>query len=417
MQHSTDMHAAPPESRWPASLSGTVERCTGRASRSPVRLRRASRAEARQLLSSAREGLKLACDESVWRMQAKNPEILQAILDGHGAPVGLFACLPLNRFGASLLVQGGLDGAQPDPAWLCRAGEQPEAVYLWLVFAPRRWAAALPSACDLVRSWAPRPVPIFSRAATAISARLHMKAGFLEAGALYPNAPDWLLVALPAHAALARRGRGDPGQGAGRLEVSIVRTMEGLARIFALRAATFIAEQFCTYQEEFDGNDLCSTQFLGTVNGDAAGCIRLRYFGDFAKLERLCVRREYRGSGLKDALVQAALAHASAKGFRLVYGHARADLVDMWRGYGFEPIQGRRPFRFANIDYVEIIHELAPDENAVRLGVPAMMTTRPEGAWDEPGPLDLSIVDVDPERVALLERFTRFRGERHVARN
>jgi hypothetical protein len=81
----------------------------------------------------------------------------------------------------------------------------------------------------------------------------------------------------------------------------------------------------------------------------------------------------------------------------------------MWREFGFEPIPGRPAFRFANIDYVEILRELEPDANAVRLGVPAMMTTRPEGAWDEPGPLDLSILNADPQRLALIARHTRFR--------
>jgi predicted GNAT family N-acyltransferase len=192
--------------------------------------------------------------------------------------------------------------------------------------------------------------------------------------------------------------------------VAIVRSMSGLAQVFALRAATFIAEQFCSYEEEFDGNDFCSTQFVGSIDDDPAGCIRLRYFGDFAKLERLCVRREYRGSGLKAALVEAALGHARAKNFRLVYGHARADLVPMWREFGFEPIAGRPSFRFANIDYVEILRELEPDESAVRLGVPAMLTTRPEGEWDEPGPLDLSLLTADASRRALIERHTRFRS-------
>jgi predicted GNAT family N-acyltransferase len=176
-----------------------------------------------------------------------------------------------------------------------------------------------------------------------------------------------------------------------------------------LRSATYLAEQFCTYAEEFDGNDLCATQFLGNVDGDAAGCIRLRWFGDFAKLERLCVRREYRGAGLKEALIHFALDHARAKRFRLVYGHARADLLDMWAEFGFRPIEGRPKFRFANIDYVEILRELEPDAAAIRLGVPPMMTTRPEGRWDEPGPLDLSNVAPDPGREDLIARHTRFR--------
>ena len=74
------------------------------------------------------------------------------------------------------------------------------------------------------------------------------------------------------------------------------------------------------------------------------------------------------------------------------------------------PIPGRPTFRFANIDYVEILRELEPDDAAIRLGVPPMMTTRPEGLWDEPGPLDLSNLAHDPARLNLLQKHTRFRA-------
>ena len=112
----------------------------------------------------------------------------------------------------------------------------------------------------------------------------------------------------------------------------------------------------------------------------------------------------------KDA--RPAIDHARQKRFTRVYGHARADLVEMWRDFGFEPIAGRAPFRFADIDYVEILRELEPDPAGIRLGVPPMMTTRPEGAWDVPGPLDLSNLDPDPARLALIARHTSFREGR-----
>jgi predicted GNAT family N-acyltransferase len=369
-------------------------------------MRPADREEVVQLLGEARQLIPLGSDDGVWRVRAKNPQVLQALLASDGRLAGLFAFLPLNRYGAHVILAGSFDGSSPDPAWVCRAGEQPEAIYLWLVYAPGRCAAGLEPARRLLVGLGAGRVPVFSRAVSAQSQRLHERAGFLPARLLSPNAPEWLLVVPPSVTLSAGEAPSKPS-----VEVAIVRSMSGLAQVFALRAATFIAEQFCTYREEFDGNDFCSTQFVGSVDADPGGCIRLRYFGDFAKLERLCIRREYRGSGLKEALVEFALDHARAKNFRRVYGHARADLVPMWREFGFEPMPGRPGFRFANIDYVEILRELEPDETAVRLGVPAMLTTRPEGAWDEPGPLDLSLLVTDPSRRALIDRHTRFRSE------
>lgn len=394
---------------WRGTFNRKMDRSIAGGDRAPFLLRRATPAEIVALLAEAREKVALGETDGVWRMAAKNADVVQTIcLTQDGPPVGLFAYLPLNAYGAQAIASGAFDGGAPDPAWIVREGETPEAIYCWLVYAPRKLSRVLGAIARHVRALAPDGAAIFSRAVTAESAQLQASLGFLPARGIYPGAPDWLLVALPeGRMPIRTHPRPRPC-----IAVEIVRTMEGLAQIFAVRSATYIAEQFCTFEEEFDGNDLCATQFLGRVDGDAAGAIRLRWFGEFAKLERLCVRREYRGAGLKEKLIGTAIDHARQKRFTRIYGHARADLVDMWRDFGFEPIAGRAPFRFANIDYVEILRELDPDPAGIRLGVPPMMTTRPEGAWDVPGPLDLSNLDPDPARLALIARHTSFREGR-----
>lgn len=399
--------AMAPTGLWKGTFTPRTAKAIARGSRSPCTLRRASPAEIVELLEEAGKSLALGPTDGVWRMVAKNPEIIRAVRLTPGAsPIGLFAYLPLNRFGAHAITHGEFDGTMPDPAWICRPGERPEAIYWWLVHAPNRLSRVLGEIAAHLRALTPRGVPLFSRAANSHSARLQRSVGFLEAARIYPNAPEWLLVALPEGRMPSRRAKTSPVGPT----IDFVRSMEGLSKVFALRAATYIAEQFCTYEEEFDGNDLCSTHLVASVTGDAAGCIRLRYFADFAKLERLCVRREYRGNGVKEALIEAAADHARAKGYGLLYGHARADLVAMWRGFGFEPMAGRPRFRFANIDYVEILRELEPDAARIRLGLPPMMLTRPEGRWDEPGPLDLSNIDPDPRKMELMARHTRLRA-------
>jgi predicted GNAT family N-acyltransferase len=395
-----------PRGFWKGTFTARMDRAIERSAGSALSLRRAKPSEVEALLAAAREELSLASLDGVIRMMTKNPDVLQAICAASGAPVGVFAYLPLNGFGAAAITCGEFDGTSPDPAWICRRGEEPEAFYWWLVHAPGKLARTLGAVASLFRSLSPRGAPIFTRAATDHAARLHRTCGFLKAREIYPDAPEWLVVALPEGAMPSRRAETSPVG----LTVEPVGSMEGLAKVFALRAATYIAEQFCTFEEEFDGNDFCSTHFVASFGGDPAGAIRLRYFGDFAKLERLCVRRDYRGQGVKEKLVDAALDHARLKGFTRIYGHARADLVGMWAELGFRPIPGRKPFRFAGIDYVEIVRDLDPAPGRIRFGDPPMMLTRPEGRWDEPGPLDLSAVAPDPRRDALIARHTGFRG-------
>ena len=68
------------------------------------------------------------------------------------------------------------------------------------------------------------------------------------------------------------------------LSVKIARSFEDLARAVAIRGAVYIGEQECPYDEEFDGNDFSATHLIGYVGDEPAGCMRIRYFADFAKV-------------------------------------------------------------------------------------------------------------------------------------
>ncbi len=78
------------------------------------------------------------------------------------------------------------------------------------------------------------------------------------------------------------------------MKAIIASTPDMIAKVFALRAAVFMSEQDCPYDEEFDGNDYCATHILGLVDGVPAAALRLRYFAEFAKMERLAVMPKYR---------------------------------------------------------------------------------------------------------------------------
>src|SRR5262249_52458581 len=94
-----------------------------------------------------------------------------------------------------------------------------------------------------------------------------------------------------------------PHSPAPRPAVGVARTIEDFMRAAVIRGAVFIGEQKCLYDEEFDGNDFTATHLIGYVGNEPAGCLRIRYFSDFVKFERLVVRREFRSSGLARQLV------------------------------------------------------------------------------------------------------------------
>ncbi|HVQ08598.1 MAG TPA: GNAT family N-acetyltransferase [Allosphingosinicella sp.] len=390
---------------WRGCFSAKIERCIERAG-APITLDRAGWGEVRDMIARAARTMSLAPEAAVRRIWEKNPDVFRVVRQSAQAPAnGLIALLPLNARGAEAIATGRFDGSRPDPELIAGLGETPHALYFWLVFAPGKLANMLAAIAEVLRDFAASGCAIFSRAVDARSVRLHDTIGFRVAREFFPEAPEWLLVTFPEHAPPPKK---PPRQ----IEVRLVRSFEDMAKIFSVRASTYLAEQFCLYDEEFDGNDFCASQFLGSVDGDPAGCIRLRYFGGFAKIERLAVRKEYRRTALAFELVRASLRHSRRKNFTQVYGHSRRDLLPFWGRFGLRPIEGRPVFKFANLEYVEIAANLEEDPEAIRFGADPMVAIRPEGAWDRPGPLDLSNLSVDPERVALLRSHTRMLGAR-----
>ena len=368
-------------------FSGKMERCIHRRAGSSATMRIAGWDEIAPVLSAASLMFPVAPADAVRAVHDRQPQFFRAI-DVPGAETSLVAYLALNEEGATALVTGRFDGTRPDASFISAPGEPPAAIYIWMTWTPGRLGAALPRMIDLLNEVAPAGCPLFSRAVTSHAARLNASIGFRPATEVWTGAPDWLLVILPKAKVL------------GTIEVRPVRSLEDVAMVYAVRAATYLSEQYCLYGEEFDGNDFCATQLVGFIDGDPAGCIRMRYFGDFVKVERLAVRREYRTSRLAFRLVREALGLARRKGFGRFYGHAREDLVPFWSMFGFRPVGDRGAFRFADVSYREMLLEADRSPNAIGLSSAPMVTIRPEGAWERPGPLELS--NLRPSRVDLI---------------
>jgi predicted N-acetyltransferase YhbS len=122
------------------------------------------------------------------------------------------------------------------------------------------------------------------------------------------------------------------------------------------------------------------------------------------KYERVTVRREYRSSNLSDEMIRFSLEVIRRKGFRTVYGHAAKNLVRYWQRWGFRP--SNESIRFSGHDFVPVVLQLEPEDNALTLESGHMVLNRPEGDWDRPG-----ILEVSAER-----EFTPAAAEHGIAR-
>ncbi len=129
----------------------------------------------------------------------------------------------------------------------------------------------------------------------------------------------------------------------------IVTTLDDLIKTFTVRAIVFIEEQHVAYREEVDEHEYSALHLLGEIDGEPVACGRIRFLGEYAKLERIAVRKAFRGRGIGHLLVEYMLNVAREKGFKKFKMHAQAHLVDFYAAHGF--VRQGEMFKEANIDH------------------------------------------------------------------
>lgn len=360
---------------------------------SPLRVYTPAEDEIRALVSKASNDMPFkAGPDDIIRVARENPDCFWALArrpsKGNAEAQGFVAFLMLTKQGYEALLRGDLDVGNPQPEFLVGQHERPAAIYVWALHARGRVAPALSLVMDKLQSPTYWKVDFVARAATPDGERFLEQIGFTGTmtprGLRYHHYQRKLDLQGFEDLNAQRRSSNRPD-----IEVDVVRSMDDMLKTVSIRSAVYIGEEYCPYEEEFDGNDFSATHFLGTVDGVPAGGLRLRYFADFAKLERLAVLPQFRGVGLARDLISQASEFCREKGYRNLYIHARADKVDLWRKFGFDKI-GSEAFVFSDYTYFEMSAELAPHDAPIKLGLDPHILLRPEGQWVHPGVLELS---------------------------
>jgi predicted GNAT family N-acyltransferase len=176
------------------------------------------------------------------------------------------------------------------------------------------------------------------------------------------------------------------------VSVCVARSLDELMQAVAIRSVVYMGEQCCPYEEEFDGNDFNgATHLIARLGAEPVGVIRLRWFAEFAKLERFAVRRDHRGGIVARALFDAGYDLAARKGYRRVLGYIQARLLPFMRRVGGVSVRPGRPrFIFSDHEYVEVERWLDPPDDAITIDCDPLVILRPEGVWERPGVLDHS---------------------------
>ena len=81
-------------------------------------------------------------------------------------------------------------------------------------------------------------------------------------------------------------------------EIQIATSPEDQMKAMMVRCIVFCGEQGVPYTVERDEFETSAVHILGVLEGEPVAAGRVRYFPDYAKLERIAVLRPYRKRGI-----------------------------------------------------------------------------------------------------------------------
>lgn len=312
--------------------------------------------------------------------------------------IGYSSYLPLNDAGHQALLRGDFDPRTPDLDLLAKKGERPAALYMWAIIAHRLADLTGALVAHAVGLELYDQLPLYATISTEGGLRSLQKS---KRSPITASAKIGTFFQVMGSEEDRQRLHALPIVSGGppklttavrpQLETVIASSPDHMAKAQAIRAAVFMLEQACPYEEEFDGNDYTATHILGFVNGEAAATLRVRYFADFVKLERLAVLPKYRNSTLiAKQVVEHAISFCQRKGYRKMYGHAQKRFVKLWSRFGFRVVPDAPDIVYSDHEYVVMAGEIPPHNSPLTINSDPMVLVRPEGHWDNPGPLDQS---------------------------
>lgn len=350
-----------------------------------------------QLVDRARAQIPGMTDNSIVRkVLSHNPDCVWAISrrtkydPAHPRGEGFIAMLPLTEAGLKLLAMGTLNTADPDPRFIARSHERPAGIYIWATFAPGILAAGVALFMKAIAVSPYDGVNLYTRPNTADGRRFNESLGLTKGAKIGPIFAPHLYMFPRTPRTPPIYDSHHPNTAEREITVGVARSFDDLMRVVSVRTAVYISEQECPYEEEFDGNDLAGTHLLGYVGGEPAGCVRIRFFADFAKIERVAVKKEFRHTRLAVQMIRAAIELSRVKGYKRLYGHAQKRLVSFWSHFGFRPYNGAHQLVFSDYEYVEMVAEMENHPDAINIGADPYVVNRPEGRWHMPGILERS---------------------------
>lgn len=173
--------------------------------------------------------------------------------------------------------------------------------------------------------------------------------------------------------------------GNNNIRTEIVKTEAQLRHAYAIRAICFMEENGVLAAQAFDGNDMQATHIIVYAGDEPIGSQRIRWFKDFAKIERSAFRKAWRHPRNLKQVADVVFAHIARKGYTQVITHAQPAYARLWRSVlGFKIVEGKAPVYFDGHEepYLELVKILHPPFDAITPDTDPTVMFRVEGEWD-----------------------------------
>jgi hypothetical protein len=170
------------------------------------------------------------------------------------------------------------------------------------------------------------------------------------------------------------------------IHMQVVSSAEQFMHAIAIRAICFMEDTGLTAAQAIDGNDYQATHILAYAKQEPIGATRIRWFRDFAKIERTAFRPAYRSARILKLCSDFIFDHVAMKGYDTLVTHAEPRYARVWElVLGFEPVEGRPVVVTEGHEpYIELVKRLKPAPGAITLQSHPKVLFRIEGQWDKP---------------------------------
>lgn len=120
-----------------------------------------------------------------------------------------------------------------------------------------------------------------------------------------------------------------------QVTVQHVKDQSDFAICMAIRMEVFVFEQDVPADIEWDAYDRTATHFFARSDDKPVATARLRDEKGVAKIERMAVRKNYRGQHIGEALLKHVIEYARGQGFKDAMISAQTHAVPFYNKLGF----------------------------------------------------------------------------------